>query len=118
MPWALSFNERVRLCRQIMDEERLSIQGPAFETFSLLQPTSVPRSKGIVVRVRRSRIVEDGMAAFDRIGNSIKDRVVVRYINDFGEEELGIDSGGLFKDFMTDLTSRIFNPAYVSDHLL
>ena len=43
---------------------------------------------------------------------NIKDRVVVRYINDFGEEEMGIDSGGLFKDFLTDLSSRIFDPSY------
>jgi hypothetical protein len=41
---------------------------------------------------------------------SIKDRIVVRYINEFGEEEAGIDVGGLFKDFLTDLTGRVFNP--------
>lgn len=29
--------------------------------------------------------------------DKIKDRIVVRYINDFGEEEAGIDAGGLFK---------------------
>lgn len=41
---------------------------------------------------------------------SIKDRIVVRYINELGEEEAGIDVGGLFKDFLTDLTGRVFNP--------
>lgn len=37
---------------------------------------------------------------------------MIKYINDFNEEELGIDSGGLFKDFWTDLSSQVFNPSY------
>jgi hypothetical protein len=37
---------------------------------------------------------------------------VVRYVNDFGEDEAGIDIGGLFKDFWTDLSARVFNPSF------
>jgi hypothetical protein len=48
----------------------------------------------------------------DRVGSSIKDRIVVRYVNDFGEDEAGIDIGGLFKDFWTDLSARVFNPSF------
>lgn len=52
-----------------------------------------------------------------------KDRFVVRYIDEFGNEEAGIDAGGLFKDFFTDLSSKIFDPNYglfsmTSDNLL
>lgn len=36
----------------------------------------------------------------------------MRYVNDFGEEEAGIDIGGLFKDFWTDLSARVFNPSF------
>ena len=42
-----------------------------------------------MVRVRRSHILYDGMAALDKVGADIKDRVVVRYLNNFGEEEAG-----------------------------
>ena len=67
------------------------------------------RSKGYVVRIRRSRFVEDGISAFTKAKcRDLKDRLVIRYINDFGEEEMGIDSGGLFKDFINDLGGRIF----------
>ena len=53
------------------------------------------------------------MVALDRIGSAaIKDRIVVHYINQFGEEEEGIDAGGLFKDFWNDLSSRVFNPSF------
>ena len=58
--------------------------------------------------------MEDGMKAMERVGSNIKDRIVVRYVNEFGEEEAGIDAGGLFKDFLTDLSKRIFDPSYVS----
>ena len=40
--------------------------------------------------MRRSHILYDGMAALDKVGAGIKDRVVVRYLNNFGEEEAGI----------------------------
>ena len=58
------------------------------------------------------------MQAFDKIGSSLKDRIVVRYISNFGEEEAGIDAGGLFKDFLTDLSRRIFDPSFVSELFL
>jgi hypothetical protein len=58
-------------------------------------------------------VMEDGFKALEKIGPNIKDRVVVRYVNDFGEEEMGIDAGGLFKDFITDMAKRIFDPSYV-----
>jgi len=88
----------------------LTIQG-SDDTSSIFQQQH-PRSRGTVVRVRRSMILEDGMTAFERVGNNIKDRIVVRYINEFGEEEAGIDVGGLFKDFLTDLSRRIFDPNF------
>jgi hypothetical protein len=103
MPWAIDFHERMKLFREIVEANRISIQGRD-------DVNSGQRSKGTVVKVRRRMILEDGMAAFDKVGASIKDRIVVRYINDFGEEEAGIDVGGLFKDFLTDLTGRVFNP--------
>lgn len=116
MPWAIDFHERMKLFREIVEANRVSIQGRD-------DVNSGQRSKGTVVRVRRKMILEDGMAAFDKVGASIKDRIVVRYVNEFGEEEAGIDIGGLFKDFLTDLTSRVFNPGYglfslTSNHVL
>jgi len=102
MPWAVELHERMRLFRGALDAERLAIQGPEDN-----------RVKGFVIKVRRSAILEDGMKALERVGAAgIKARIQVRYINQFGEEEAGIDIGGLFKDFVTDLSQRIFDPSY------
>lgn len=115
MAWAVPFHDRMKLFREFVDREKLSIQGSNDHGMGLdvfQQAQSRPRSAGTVVRIRRSRVVEDGMAAVEKTGEKIKDRLVVRYVNDFGEEEMGIDVGGLFKDFLSDLSQRVFDPNY------
>jgi len=108
MPWAMDFHERMKLFRAVLDSERLQVQGS-----NDYLSGGPERSRGVMVRIRKTRILEDGMAAMARIGGaSIKDRIMVKYINDFGEEEAGIDAGGLFKDFVIDLSVRIFDPSY------
>ena len=37
-------------------------------------------SIGIVVRIRRTRVLEDGMAAISKIGHEIKDRIVIKCV--------------------------------------
>jgi hypothetical protein len=69
-----------------------------------------------MVKVRRSQMLFDGMAAFEKVGGgSIKDRMVVKYLNDFGEEEAGIDIGGLFKggDYYIPIYAYIYVYIYV-----
>ena len=34
----------------------------------------------------------------------------VSFINEFGAEEAGMDQGGLFKEFLTDLAKAAFHP--------
>jgi hypothetical protein len=85
MPWAITFHERMKFFREIVDRERLSIQG--------VDESTGVRSRGTMIKVRRRMLLEDGKTALDKIGGAIKDRIVVRYINDFGEEESGIDAG-------------------------
>lgn len=40
-------------------------------------------------------------------------RVRVSFVNDFGAEEAGMDQGGLFKEFLTDLAKDAFHPGSV-----
>lgn len=110
MSWSISFHDRMKLFRDFVDDEKYSVQGSNDVLASMTQ--HVPRSRGTIVHVRRAMILEDGMTAFDKVGSAIKDRIVVRYINNMGQEEAGIDVGGLFKDFLTDLSGRVFDPSY------
>lgn len=104
MPWSIDYYERIKMVREIIDNDKIAIQG-----------TDDPhghRSRGTVVYIRRKHVLEDGINAFKKVGNNIKDRINVKYINHYGEEEAGIDIGGLFKDFITDLSRRVFDPSY------
>lgn len=45
----------------------------------------------VVLRIRRKFILEDGMKAMRSIGPDIKKRLVIKYVNEFNQEEMGID---------------------------
>lgn len=75
-------------------------------------------------KIRRNRLLED---AFDQLSllseDDLKAPIRVSFINDHGEEEAGIDGGGIFKDFMENITRAAFDIQYglfkeTADHLL
>ncbi|RXH71819.1 hypothetical protein DVH24_025320 [Malus domestica] len=75
-------------------------------------------------RIRRDRILED---AYDQMSalseDDLRGPIRVTFVNEFGVEEAGIDGGGIFKDFMENITQAAFDVQYglfkeTSDHLL
>ncbi|KAL8161899.1 hypothetical protein V2J09_013388 [Rumex salicifolius] len=65
------------------------------------------------LKIRRDHILED---AFNRI-SALSDEdlhgvIRVTYVNEFGAEEAGIDGGGIFKDFMENITRAAFDVQY------
>ena len=42
----------------------------------------------------------------------MRQRIAVQYYNEAGIKEIGIDAGGLFKEFWTDLSAIAFDPNY------
>ena len=81
MPWSLNFYERMKIFREVVDEEKQSVQGTDMQN---------SRETGVRVRVRRTHILLDGMAAFEKAGGAIKNKMIVKYINAFGDEESGM----------------------------
>ena len=61
------------------------------------------------VRVRRCRILDDGLAQVASLTPlQLQGRLSVQFVDDFGRTEAGIDAGGLFKEFWTELSKRAF----------
>ncbi|KAF7289578.1 HECT-domain-containing protein [Mycena chlorophos] len=59
------------------------------------------------ITVRRDHIAQDG---FDRLREAdLKGRIGITFIDQFGEEEAGIDGGGVFKEFFTSLCREVFD---------
>ncbi|KAF0927506.1 hypothetical protein E2562_034000 [Oryza meyeriana var. granulata] len=75
-------------------------------------------------KIRRNRLLED---AFDQLSmlseEDLKGPIRVVFVNEHGVEEAGIDGGGIFKDFMENITRAAFDVQYglfkeTADHLL
>jgi hypothetical protein len=109
MPWAVAFLARTKHFRGLLDKERLDIQGGD-------EASGGWRSRGTGISVRRELLLEDGLRALESLARggsaALRDRVMVKFINAFGVEEVGIDVGGVFKDFWGDLTARAFSLSY------
>ena len=65
------------------------------------------------ILIRRASLFEDGFNAFTKLGNNfLKGKLAVTFVDEFGQLEEGIDAGGLFKEFLIELSKIIFNPGY------
>jgi hypothetical protein len=76
-----------------------------------------PLKPGIPVRITRGRILEDGLATMNNLGSNMRQRIAIQYYNEAGAKETGIDAGGLFKEFWTDLSASTFISLFFVDAL-
>ena len=107
-PFLVSFKRRLKIFERIVTTNRVEIQGEnspnPFHTN--------PLKPGIPVRITRGRILEDGLATMNKLGVGMRQRISVQYHNEAGAREDGVDAGGLFKEFWTDLCAIAFDPNY------
>lgn len=64
------------------------------------------------ITIRRSQLLYDGFNHLNGLGEELKSRVRIRFIDEHGLTEAGVDGGGLFKDFMEELVRMGFDPQY------
>lgn len=56
--------------------------------------------------------LKDGYDQLRRLpANSIKGVIRVKFVNDLGVDEAGIDQDGVFKEFLEEIIKKVFNPA-------
>eukprot|EP00750_Incisomonas_marina_P000696 INCI10466.1.p1 GENE.INCI10466.1~~INCI10466.1.p1 ORF type:complete len:1198 (-),score=200.13 INCI10466.1:266-3859(-) len=74
---------------------------------------------GIHLTVRRDSIYQDAMDGLSRqctqlttsqVASLLKQRVRIAFVDVHGRDELGVDGGGLFKEFVDVLNRQIFDP--------
>ncbi|CAJ1963098.1 unnamed protein product [Sphenostylis stenocarpa] len=75
-------------------------------------------------KIRRNHILEDAYNQMSQLSEEdLRGLIRVAFVNEFGVEEAGIDGGGIFKDFMENITRAAFDVQYglfkeTADHLL
>ncbi|KDN51329.1 HECT-domain-containing protein [Tilletiaria anomala UBC 951] len=100
IPFVIPFEVRVEIFRQFIrnDAQRLGIEQHAFM-----------RPRRHRIKVRRGHVADDGFAQLNLHGDMLKHPIEIAFIDEWGQEEAGIDGGGLFKEFLTSLVKEVFD---------
>ncbi|AET38862.1 ubiquitin-ubiquitin ligase HUL5 Ecym_3375 [Eremothecium cymbalariae DBVPG len=108
-PFLIPFNERVSYFEKLIqhDNERLHSRSDLYFAFGLTQQF-FPNGRRQRATISRSRILEDAYEAFNPIGEAFKEQLAVTFVNEFGPE-VGIDGGGITKEFLTSISDEGFN---------
>ncbi|XP_061907238.1 ubiquitin-protein ligase E3B [Entelurus aequoreus] len=103
IPHVIPHKNRVLLFRNIVTKEK--------ESLGLVE-TSSASPHVTHITIRRSRMLEDGYDQLRRLPvNSMKGVIRVKFVNDLGVDEAGIDQDGVFKEFLEEIIKKVFNPA-------
>eukprot|EP00899_Mesostigma_viride_P024279 jgi/Mesvir1/5035/Mv02240-RA.1 len=107
IPHVLPFADRVELFRATLREQGLVPLAHADGAGG-----RAGRAPKLAVTIRRDHLLEDAFAQLggDRAAGKLRGALDVRYVNAQGVAEAGIDMGGLFKEFVTDLAKAVFDP--------
>lgn len=103
MPFLIPFTDRVQILRLLINRDKEQAHGNAH--FFLLSHSIIS------VTIRRNYLYED---AFEKLSfenqPDIKKHVRVQMVNEIGLDEAGIDGGGIFREFLSQLLKTAFDP--------
>lgn len=99
-PYLVPFSSRAKIFQSWIARERDFANGGQ----------SFFPSSGRSVAVRRKYIFEDAFEELNGLGPDLKATIRVKFIDEHGIEEAGIDGGGVFKEFMYEVLKLGFSP--------
>ncbi|KAK6625595.1 hypothetical protein RUM43_005894 [Polyplax serrata] len=103
MPHVIPHFERVQLFRKYVSNEK-AVYG--------LTESACASPHSTLITVHRKRIVEDGYRQLALLPpQALKGVIRVRFVNEQGLDEAGIDQDGVFKEFLEETIKRVFNPS-------
>ncbi|WFD34053.1 HECT-type E3 ubiquitin transferase [Malassezia cuniculi] len=99
IPFVVPFDVRVEIFRQYVSKD-IARRGANTPYAPLFAHSAT---------VRRNSVASDGMVQLGPLGARLKEPVKITFIDEFGQEEAGIDGGGVFKEFLTALVREAFD---------
>ena len=101
MPWAVPFERRVNVFRELIAKEKGGIPNEALPE----------HMRGHRIKIRRGQLLEDGYVQMGNLSpEQLKGTIRVEFVNEYGLAEAGIDRDGVFKEFMEDTAATAFDP--------
>lgn len=103
VPHIIPHRDRVILFRSYVMKEKVALGHT--ESMSV-----TPQST--LITVHRSRIVEDGYRQLALLPpTALKGTIRVKFVNEQGLDEAGIDQDGVFKEFLEETIKKVFDPS-------
>lgn len=99
IPFSIPFETRVSIFRSFIHNDQVKFDD-TFNGSSLFKHR---------VTIRRDRVSQDGFDHLNDLGPAWKGRLAIQFVDQFGQEEAGIDGGGVFKEFLTSLSKEVFD---------
>uniref|UniRef100_A0A5K4F0J4 HECT-type E3 ubiquitin transferase n=1 Tax=Schistosoma mansoni TaxID=6183 RepID=A0A5K4F0J4_SCHMA len=118
VPFVIPFEKRVKLFKILINDDSTYNRNPFRRIYNISNQPSVP------LIVRRTHLYEDG---FEKLSKenvpNLHQRLKVTFLNPTGLAEVGIDGGGLSREFLTEIIRAGFDPTrgffiYASDKTL
>ncbi|KAG0326453.1 hypothetical protein BG000_001397, partial [Podila horticola] len=104
MPHVIPFTARLEIFRDFIRDEKLQ----RAQSLALVRPDL---HQSVMVKIRRGYVLEDGYQQLGALSaNGWKNTIRVRFVNEVGADEAGIDQGGPFKEFMETFLESGFSP--------
>ncbi|CAR25746.1 hypothetical protein ZYGR_0A03150 [Zygosaccharomyces rouxii] len=108
-PFFIPFEQRVDLFYAFisLDKQRLMLDEDS-TIMNMFMPWGMPGMGRQSATISREHMLEDACNAFNSIGERFKAKLAVTFVNEFGPE-VGIDGGGITKEFLTSVSDEGFN---------
>lgn len=118
MPFFIPFNTRVQIFREFVHRDQFRRRNGLVEDelwrinmANAMMPGSHHNNLAKhTATVRRGHEFEDALDQFYSLGEGLKEPIQISFMDQFGQQEAGIDGGGVTKEFLTSVTSEAFTP--------
>lgn len=72
-----------------------------------------PYAQAPYITVRRTHLLTDGFREMTRLpASALKQTIRIKFVNEQGLDEIGIDENGVFKEFLEETIKEAFNPDF------
>lgn len=101
----IDFKDRVKVFQSLIESDQQKLD--SFNGLDFFLQTIPTR---LTANINRNAVLEDAYESFHSTGSNFKNKIQVVFHNDHGPE-VGIDGGGITKEFLTSVAMEGFNPS-------
>ena len=119
IPQAMPFSRRVNLFNSLLESDKAHTQDESMTFRDMMRNLEDDEDDEIAgrerVTIRRDALYSDSKRRLNKLGKRLRKRVQITFVNKHGQEERGIDGGGVFKEFLDVLIKDAFLPEQVKE---